>query len=169
MNCLATSAEQVFLVEDPLAPLLQQAKAADGRAVLLAIHHIPRWFPGYSDPTSSALDAVCNDVGFWPDAVIVGHAHLYQRIIRQVGGRNIPYLVIGCGGYGIEPAQEEGKTYIAGLAKAMSAEFNEEGFVRATVKRSGGASTLTFDFHSTKTPAAVSDSCTVDLATGALV
>lgn len=148
---------------------LKAAKTADGRAVLLAIHHIPRWFPGMSDPTSAALDAVCNDVGFWPDAVIVGHAHLYQRIVRQVNGRSIPYLVVGCGGYGIEPAQEEGKKYVATLTKALSAEYNEEGFVRATVARSGGQTKLTFDFRSTKSPTIVTDTCSVDLATGALV
>ena len=37
--------------------------------------------------------------GFWPDAVLSGHAHLYQRFTRRVDGREIPYIVAGSGGF----------------------------------------------------------------------
>jgi hypothetical protein len=141
-------------------------KAQEKRAVIFAIHHMPRWIPSAStkDPTSAAIDAVCTDVGFWPDAVVVGHAHLYQRIVRQVGGRSIPYFVNGGGGYGIEALQEVGKAYIATLPKAQSQVVLEEGFLRATVTASAGAATLTFDYHSVKRPlASVADTYTVTL------
>jgi hypothetical protein len=34
-----------------------------------------------------------------PDLVLTGHVHNYQRFTRRVGGREIPYLVVGAGGY----------------------------------------------------------------------
>lgn len=37
--------------------------------------------------------------GVWPDIVLSGHTHLYQRFSRSVGGRSIPYVVAGSGGH----------------------------------------------------------------------
>jgi len=52
------------------------------------------------------MDAACKDAKFWPDAVLSGHAHLYQAAVRTVqdtavpgGVRQIPYVVSGSGGY----------------------------------------------------------------------
>jgi len=147
---------------------LQALKAADGRAVLLAIHHCPRWFPDANppDPTSAALDAACAKAQFWPDAVVVGHAHLYQRIVRQVGGRDIPYIVAGAGGHGIEPSQELAKKYVSSLPPERGCVLFEPGYVHAKVaKTAAGAVTLTLDYHSLKqTGAAPRDSCAIDLA-----
>ena len=37
----------------------------------------------------------------YPDIVLCAHAHLYQRITYTLGmGRQIPYLIAGCGGHG---------------------------------------------------------------------
>lgn len=136
---------------------LQRLKPArDGmqRAIILAIHHLPKWFPTATDPTSAALDAVFNQAGLWPDAVVVGHAHLYQRIVRQKGVKgapaDIPYIVNGGGGYGIVATQKSGGAYVAGLGAGLAAVVDEEGFIRATVTRQAGKITLTFDYHSAK-------------------
>ena len=38
--------------------------------------------------------------GLWPDAILSGHAHLYQRFTRWVDGRRAtPYIVAGSGGF----------------------------------------------------------------------
>ena len=77
--------------------------------MLLAIHHFPRWFPGQKDPNSTAIDAACKKTGLRPDAVICGQAHLYQRVVRQDTGQDIPYIMAGAGGYGIRANEEVGK------------------------------------------------------------
>jgi predicted phosphodiesterase len=75
---------------------LKKLKQTELRAVILAIHHIPRWFPQQNpkDPNNTAIDAACEKARFWPDAVICGHAHLYQRVVRVNVGPNkhdVPY------------------------------------------------------------------------------
>jgi hypothetical protein len=45
------------------------------------------------------IDAACKAAGIMPDMVLSGHAHLYERYTRTVGGAQIPYLVAGMGGY----------------------------------------------------------------------
>jgi uncharacterized protein YukJ len=147
------------------------------RAVILAIHHFPRWFPGQSkkDPNSTAIDATFAKAGFWPDAVICGHAHLYQRVVRQnVGQRNrqdVPYIMSGAGGYNISPGEEINKAYMqkigvrSGQSNALGSVIFESGYVRATVtKPATGNPTLKFEYRSVKPQSSQpDDSCTVDL------
>ena len=132
---------------------LKQKRAETGQVVVLAIHHFPRWFPTGKDPVSRRLDAICNSVGFWPDAVVAGHAHLYQRIIRDVAGKRIPYFVNGCGGYGVAPMEAVGRNYVKDLPKGDAVQINQEGFLRATVtKPAGKPAGLAFDYYSVKSP-----------------
>jgi hypothetical protein len=57
-------------------------------------------------PTTSGAFA---GSGLLPDAVLSGHAHLYQRFTRQVGEREIPYVVAGAGGFSETPPRTEVK------------------------------------------------------------
>lgn len=73
-------------------------------ALIIAVHHPP--FTGSSQhfPSASMLaqiDTCCQQAGIWPDMVISGHAHLYERYTRTMksDGRQIPYVVAGNGGY----------------------------------------------------------------------
>ena len=133
---------------------LEPLRAAKERAVILAIHHLPKWFPNAKDPTSAALDAHFAQAGVWPDAVVVGHAHLYQRVVRQKGvagaPADIPYFVNGGGGYGIVPGQKSGGAYVQGLPSGLATVVTEEGFLRATVIKRGPQITLQFDYNSAK-------------------
>jgi hypothetical protein len=45
------------------------------------------------------IDSCCKAAGLWPDAVLSGHAHLYQRFTRRVNGRQVPYIISGSGGF----------------------------------------------------------------------
>lgn len=45
------------------------------------------------------LDTCAARAGRAPDAVFSGHAHLYERFTRSVGGREVPYVVAGAGGF----------------------------------------------------------------------
>ncbi|HEX3609230.1 MAG TPA: metallophosphoesterase [Solirubrobacterales bacterium] len=81
---------------------LKPERDAGKRAVLIACHHPPASIDskhGGSEGIDADIDSACGDAGLWPDAVISGHAHLYQRFTRRVEGREIPYVVAGAGGY----------------------------------------------------------------------
>ena len=145
-------------------------------AVILAIHHFPRWFPAQKpkDPTSTAIDATCKKAGFWPDAVICGHAHLYQRVVRQDAKRDVPYVLTGAGGYAVTPGEEVGKSYMAQIASSgarLGHVMFESGYVRAAVtKPSHGDPTLRFEYRSVKpTSNGPDDVCSVNLRTNKLV
>ena len=100
--------DQVAFLQQQLAEALAARKAdtenKNPEALILAVHHPP--FTGASDhfPSASMLqqiDACCQQAGIWPDLVLSGHAHLYERYTRtmKADGRQIPYLVAGNGGY----------------------------------------------------------------------
>jgi hypothetical protein len=155
---------------------LKQLRKNGLPAVILAIHHFPRWFPDQKpkDPTSAAIDATCRKAGFWPDAVICGHAHLYQRVVRQDTGQDIPYVLTGAGGYAVTPGEEVGKSYMAKIATGGSRlgfKRFESGYVRATLTSPAkGDPTLRFEYRSVKPASnAPDDVCTINLRTNKLV
>src|SRR5579863_5318698 len=74
------------------------------QALIIAVHHPP--FTGSSQHFPSAtmlaqIDSCCRQAGIWPDLVLSGHAHLYERYTRtmKADGRQIAYVVAGNGGY----------------------------------------------------------------------
>ncbi|HEX6897663.1 MAG TPA: metallophosphoesterase [Bryobacteraceae bacterium] len=73
------------------------------RAVIIAVHHPALSADvkhGGSTGLQTDLDACCKAANLWPDVVLSGHAHLYQRFTRTVAnGKQTPYLVSGSGGY----------------------------------------------------------------------
>jgi hypothetical protein len=96
------------LVDDQLTFLqneltrLKPDREAGKRAVLLAVHHPPLSADarhGGSSGELADIDACCKAAGLWPDAVLSGHAHLYQRFTRTIQGKQTPYVVAGSGGY----------------------------------------------------------------------
>jgi hypothetical protein len=95
------------------------------------------------------LDAACAAAGLWPDAVLSGHAHLYQRFTRRAAGREVPYVVSGSGGFAKTPPREQ-----APPAPATSGDFTLEidpvvefGYLTVAVDMTAGK-TLTIAFHS---------------------
>jgi hypothetical protein len=143
------------------------------RAIDLTVHHPPVSFDathGSSPTMAKDIDAVCSRVGVWPDAVLSGHAHLYQRFSRQVNGRTIPYVVSGSGGH-LQHAPR------AGVPKAPTDFGNyrlevdpifELGYLTLTVTMAGrGNPTLTGTFHS-QAARPTRDGFVLDLKTGKL-
>jgi predicted phosphodiesterase len=72
-------------------------------AVIIAVHHPPY---AYSDSGHAGsplmlddIDGVCSKVGFWPHAIISGHAHNYQRYTRTKDNRDTPFIICGNSGH----------------------------------------------------------------------
>jgi hypothetical protein len=88
---------------------LKPQRDAHQRAVVLAIHHPPLSADAKhagSVGIQTDIDACCKEAGLWPDLVLSGHAHLYQRFTRVLtNGKETPYLVSGSGGFAATPPQ----------------------------------------------------------------
>jgi Calcineurin-like phosphoesterase len=95
-NGVVGQAQKEFLIAQ-----LQQAKNFNG-AVILAVHHPPFTMSSDHNPSPdmlSDIDDACNTAGFMPDCILSGHSHLYERYTRYIEGRQVPFVVSGCGGY----------------------------------------------------------------------
>src|SRR5215471_1738089 len=79
------------------AALKRAKKERFAGAVVIAVHHPPYVAVskaigrhGGSPRMLKDFDAACSEAGFWPHAVISGHAHNYQRFTRSKDGRQTP-------------------------------------------------------------------------------
>jgi hypothetical protein len=163
--------DQLTFLTDELTRLKPAADKGE-RAVLLAVHHPP----ASADATASGstglaadIDACATKAGFWPDAVLSGHAHLYQRFTRATQGRQIPYVVAGSGGFAATSPQ-------GGLpaVPVTVGEYTLEkepivnfGYLTLTVDVGSSPRTLAIRF-ACRDPS-VADSVTVNLDTGQLM
>jgi len=114
------------------------------------------------------IDAACQASGLWPDAVLSGHAHLYQRFSRKVDGlaRTIPYVVSGSGGFAATPPQ--GSSPAAGTTignyTLVTPPVIDFGYLTLTVDlKNSAAGALTISYRSPGQPKE-HDSVTVPLA-----
>jgi hypothetical protein len=151
---------------------LAPARKAGERAVIVACHHPPVSVDskhGGSTGLAADIDSASRAAGFWPDAVLSGHAHLYQRFTRKVDGREIPYVVAGSGGFaatrpvgGLKKAPLTVGEYT--LVKAPIVEF---GYLMVTVDLSGKTSYLTITFND-RTNTRVHDTLKLNLNKGTI-
>jgi 3',5'-cyclic AMP phosphodiesterase CpdA len=91
--------------------LVSELKAAPkDKALIVAMHHSPYSVNSLRSPSGArsndpvgpmgkALDEAIAAAGRAPDIVFSAEAHLYMRFTRERAGHNIPYLVVGTGGY----------------------------------------------------------------------
>jgi predicted phosphodiesterase len=151
---------------------LAPQRAALERAVILACHHPPvsaDLTHGGATGLAADLDRAFTSGGLWPDAVLSGHAHIYQRFERDVKDRRIPYVVAGSGGHNArlpsgELAGEAPRTWNDyTLVTGPTANY---GYLTLTVDmRDPNAATLTITFTAPSHPT-VSDQVTIDLPRG---
>src|SRR5260370_8327480 len=100
------------IVDDQLAFLkseLQRIKPdhdAAKRALAITLHH-PPLSPdakhARSDGAEKDIDNACQQAGVWPDLILSGHAHLYQRFTRRGAHKEIPYILPGSGAFCAHP------------------------------------------------------------------
>ena len=153
---------------------LRPAREALERAVVLAVHHPPTSADSVHGGTlglSNDIDAACAKAGIWPDVILSGHAHLYQRFTRALPGAQLPYIVSGSGGYGLnrpQPGLGPGAT-TQGEFTLVAPPIYEYGFLTVTVDLAGAPPTLSVAFATTAGGALQQDSVTLDLSRRAIV
>jgi Calcineurin-like phosphoesterase len=159
-----------FLIEE-LVRLKPQQDSGE-IAVILACHHPPvsvdSNHAGWTG-LATDIDKACQQAQLWPDAVLSGHAHLYQRFTRAGQGKEIPYVVAGSGGFSATPPQ-------GGLPRTplTIGEYTLEqppivnfGYLSVTIDVGSSPPTLNIKFKC-RDPS-VSDSVTVNLMTHQLI
>jgi hypothetical protein len=133
--------------------LTEQIKSAPkNKFLVLAVHHPPYSLDSAHGGSPAILDALETAVSEasdrWPDVVLSGHVHNYQRFQRVVGKKKIPFIVAGAGGYANEqkslhklqvdskgkriPDKASFKTTISDVSLEHYDE-DEPGFLRITV------------------------------------
>ena len=176
-------AQYNFLVAQLKA--VKAARTANNRpALIVAMHHPPfSGGGGHSGSTSmlADLDAAFKEAQVGPDAVLSGHAHVYQRFTRTVhiAGQSmeVPYVVAGIGGHGpiqpVKPTPQKKpvKTPVHGKSPTGTSDhtlrqyFNGFGHLLITATNR----VLTIDLIGTKTQTHLPvDSVTVDLGTSTI-
>jgi hypothetical protein len=154
-----------FLIEE--LKRLKPERDAGARAVIVACHHPARSVgehPG-SEGLSEDLDKAFKESGLWPDAVLSGHAHLYQRFTRKVEEREIPYVVAGAGGFSETPPRTKvPKGTTEGEYTLAVDPIVHFGYLTVTVEK---AKRLTVAYRPSDQKIA-GDSVVVDLETGKL-
>jgi hypothetical protein len=169
---------------DFLRAALLRVKEEDYAGALLFAHHHPPYTVsrhGWSVQMQQEIDSICDAVGVWPHADLAGHAHNYQRFTRtrRQNQQEIPYLVCGNGGHGLQKLKGDGGTLRApqvvqsasGTADQIVLEnYDDQGYGYLRVV--ANVSQLRIEYHpasdgsQTKTP---DDFVTVDLMTRKLV
>lgn len=147
---------------------LKTLRQSEPRAVLLAVHHPPASVDakhGGSSGIEQDIDNCCKAAGLWPDVVLSGHAHLYQRFTRVVNGKNVPYIVSGSGGYAATAPQGSVPTapYTIGDTTLEVDPIIEFGYL--TLVTDGKTMTITFK-TAEGGAVTVRDTVTVDLTQG---
>ena len=136
-----------------LTAALERAKSENyAGAVIVAVHHPPFTYGSVHSGSPRMLqdiDQAATTAGFWPHAVLSGHAHNYQRFTRQVNDTQIPYIIGGCGGHAVSKLQS-GSTGAIRTPVSVSSTLTFEnyddtdyGYLRIIVT----AETLRIEYH----------------------
>jgi hypothetical protein len=144
---------------------LKPDREAGNRAVVVATHHPPASADakhGGGSGLATDIDQASQAAGLWPDAVLSGHAHLYQRFTRKTGdGHEIPYIVAGAGGYSVTPPRTKiAAPLTIGDYTLVVAPIIAFGYLSVTADVSAQTLELTYK---PRDPAVAGDNVTVDL------
>ena len=111
-------------------------KAKERKALVIATHHPPYSQSGHSGSTemNQSIADACTNAGVFPDLFLSAHAHNYQRYTRRMGGKQIPYIVVGTGGMPPQPvAAATGQPADASHEVTYDAAISSLGYLFVTV------------------------------------
>jgi predicted phosphodiesterase len=180
--------EHGSIVEPQVSWFIDELKNADaerkssGKAIIVSLHY-PAFSVDQDHGSSGAmqkfLDKSFDAAGVFPDIVLSGHVHNYQRFTRALpNGDKLPYIVAGGGGYWnlhkvgtkANPVPVPNSSFFPGITLETFCD-DRFGFLTITIEKSAaGARTLKGDFYtvprlqeSWSAPAALFDSFSIDL------
>ncbi len=102
--------QQLKFLTNELKRLAPERRA--GKRAIIVATHAP-FYSSISGVSSEGmikdLNACSEEAGIYPDALIAGHIHLYQRTtLRRPDGQEVPVIIAGSGGYNLEtPAPKD--------------------------------------------------------------
>lgn len=148
---------------------LKPERQAGERAIIIGVHHPPLSVDaktGGSTGLMVDIDSCCKAAGQWPDVLLSGHAHLYQRFTRMANGRQVPYIVSGSGGFAVTPPE-----FAAPPAGTTIGDHTLEvdpiiQFGYLTLTTDAKTLTVTFKTAPRNAPGTQMDFVTLDLAAG---
>jgi hypothetical protein len=156
-------------------------RAASGKAIIVGLHY-PAYSVdnahGSSEEMQTFLDQAFAQAKVYPDIVLTGHVHNYQRFTRDLpNGIQLPYIVAGAGGYWnlhqvetkAKPVKVPNSTFFPDVTLESYSD-DRHGFLRITIDTTGGTRTLKGEYftvprlqESWSAPAVLFDSFTIDL------
>jgi hypothetical protein len=146
-------------------------QAAGTRAIIVAVHHPPLSCDaktGGSAGLMQDIDSCCKSAGVWPDMLLNGHSHLYQRFTRTVNARQVPYICSGSGGYAatapMDGAPPAGT--VIGDHKLEVPPIAEFGYL--TLVCDGKTLSASFKLAPQGKPTTIADTVSLNLKTGQL-
>ncbi len=149
---------QVTWLATTLGNIAAERAAGRRAALVVATHHPPFSNAGHSGSPAllEQLDIAFGAANLWPDAVISGHAHNYQRHTRTSDGR--VFVVAGCGGNGKQAAVRAPGP--PDPDHHLESFIEDYGYLRISVSQA----TLRIDFHVLGDDSGPRDSATIALA-----
>lgn len=127
-------------------PAQADAPIHDHKGAVWPLHHPPYSADdhhGGSSRMGELLDEAFERAKRWPDMVLSGHVHNYQRFSRTHKRDTIPYIVAGAGGYHRLhklASSQSGKPVKAGTSFAKDCKLerfcdDQWGFLRLTITK----------------------------------
>jgi hypothetical protein len=149
---------------------LKADRQALKRAVIIAVHHPPLSADakhGGSTGLQKDIDNCCKAAGLWPDMILSGHAHLYQRFTRTMSsGQEVPYIVSGSGGFSATAPKNISSGTTVGDHTLVVAPIVDFGYLPVETD----ARTISVTFKTANQRGAETrDSVVVDLKTGKIL
>ena len=150
--------------------LVEELRYADTlrseQALIICVHHPPYSADsnhGSSPAMLELLDRAFTESRVMPDLVVSGHAHNYQRFTRTFAdGTRVPFLVAGAGGYAdlhrlATPGDPRLVTVDPSLYDVQLESHCDDryGFLRIELEKEGDELTLTGEYHTMASPAAM--------------
>ena len=165
--------DQLAFLKSELQRLAPDRNAGN-RAVIVAVHHPPLSVDSLHAGSTGEqvdLDSVCLETGLWPDAVLSGHAHLYQRFTRIAGPnkKQTPYITAGSGGFAATPPQSAVGPAPITIGNDTMVVDPIVKFGYLTVTCDGETLCISFESPAPGGGVAVLDSLCVDLKSGQLM
>jgi 3',5'-cyclic AMP phosphodiesterase CpdA len=111
------------------------SKAKDKKALVIATHHPPYSQSGHSGSTemNQTIDDACTKARVTPDLFLSAHAHNYQRYTRHIGGKQVPYIVVGTGGMPPQKVAAATGTPVGGPDLTYDSAIASYGYLFVTV------------------------------------